>query len=332
MNRLRVPVLLLVACALAAGATALAAGGSGAKSQAKVKVALVLPCPTNDGSWCQDAYVAAKQLQKEGLIDLQYTSNAPQDTTGASQVIERYAANGAQLIIAHSAWQDAAMAAAQKFPKVPIVYAGGGTVSGNVSTYEEPIYQPAYLAGILAAGITKTKVIGGLAAFDIPLCHAQMEAFIKGAKSVNSGVKQVTSYVGDWNDVAKGKSAALALADQKADVFTVCGGGPASGLISALKQKNLSGFGYVGDQNNLAPRQMVGSLVYNLYPVFKKIVSDVASGTYKGKDYDLGLASFNLLLNPKYAAQRIPATSLAQMKAAKAKILAGTLTVPYITK
>jgi simple sugar transport system substrate-binding protein len=319
-------------CALTVGVTAFAAGAGSAKTAAKVKVALVLPCPTNDGSWCQDAYVAAKQLQKEGLIDLQVTSNAPQDTTGASQVIERYAANGAQLVIAHSAWQDAAFAAAQKFSKTPIVYAGGGKVGGNVSTYEEPIYQPAYLAGILAAGITKSKVIGGLAAFDIPLCHAQMEAFIKGANSVNPGVKQVTSYVGDWNDVAKGKSAALALASQKADVFTVCGGGPASGLISAIKAKNLSGFGYVGDQNGLAPKQMVGSLVYNLYPVFKKLVQDVANGKYKGQDYDLGLQSFNLVLNPKYGVTPIPASSLAKMKAAQAKILAGTLKVPYITK
>src|SRR5262249_14641177 len=234
VKRLRVPILLLAVGALTIGVTAIAAGAGSAKSAAKVKVALVLPCPTNDGSWCQDAYVAAKQLQKEGLIDLQVTSNAPQDTTGASQVIERYAANGVQLVLAHSAWQDAAFAAAQKFSKTPIVYAGGGKVGGNVSTYEEPIYQPAYLAGILAAGITTSKVSGGLAAFDIPLCHAQMEAFIKGANSVNPAVKQVTSYVGDWNDVAKGKSAALALASQKADVFTVCGGGPASGLISAM--------------------------------------------------------------------------------------------------
>jgi basic membrane protein A and related proteins len=332
VKRLRVPILLLAVGALTVGVTAIAAEAGGAKTAAKVKVALVLPCPTNDGSWCQDAYVAAKQLQKEGLIDLQVTSNAPQDTTGASQVIERYAANGAQLVIAHSAWQDAAFAAAQKFSKTPIVYAGGGKVGGNVSTYEEPIYQPAYLAGILAAGITKSKVIGGLAAFDIPLCHAQMEAFIKGANSVNPGVKQVTSYVGDWNDVAKGKSAALALASQKADVFTVCGGGPASGLISAIKAKNLSGFGYVGDQNGLAPKQMVGSLVYNLYPVFKKLVQDVANGKYKAQDYDLGLQSFNLVLNPKYGVTSIPASSLAKMKAAQAKILAGTLKVPYITK
>ena len=73
-----------------------------------------------------------------------------------------------------------------------------------------------------------------------------------------------------------------------------------------MKAKNLSGFGYVGDQNELAPKQMVGSLVYYLYPVFKKIVQDVANGTYKGQDYDLGLASFKLVLNPKYVGREDP--------------------------
>jgi basic membrane protein A and related proteins len=332
VKRIGVHALLLGVAALVVSGAAIAALKASASAKAKVKVALVLPCPTNDGSWCQQAYVAAKQLQKEGAIDLQVTSNAPQDTAGASQVIERYAANGAQLVIADSAWQDAAFAAGKKFPKVPIVYAGGGKVSGNVSTFEEPIYQPAYLAGILAAGITKTKVVGGLAAFDIPLCHAQMVAFIKGAQSVSSSIKGVTSYVGDWNDVAKGKNAALALASQKADVFTVCGGGPASGLISALKEKNLSGFGYVGNQNNLAPKQMVGSLVYNLYPIFKAIVADVANGSYKGKDYNLGLQSFDLVLNPKYSVAQIPSSSKQKQQQVATAILAGKFKVPYVIK
>jgi simple sugar transport system substrate-binding protein len=324
--------LLLGVLALVASGAALAALKAGGAAKAKVKVALVLPCPTNDGSWCQQAYIAAKQLEKEGAIDLQVTSNAPQDTAGASQVIERYAANGAQLVIADSAWQDAAFAAAQKFPQVPIVYAGGGKVGGKVSTFEEPIYQPAYLAGILAAGITKTKVVGGLAAFDIPLCHAQMVAFIKGAKSVSPSVKGVTSYVGDWNDVGKAKSAALALASQNADVFAVCGGGPASGLISALKAKNLSGFGYVGNQNNLAPKNMVGSLVYNLYPIFKAIVNDVANGSYTGKDYNLGLQSFDLVLNPKYSVAKIPGATKQKEQQVASSILAGKFKVPYVIK
>lgn len=322
---LRLSVVALAGLVLAG--TALA--GSSNTSQAKLKVALVLPCPTNDGSWCQQGYVAAKQLQREGAIELKFTSNAPQDTQGASQVIQRYLAGGSQLVLAHSAWQDAAFNAARRFPSAPIVYAGGGKVGGNVSTYEEPIYQPAYLAGMLAAGISKTGVIGGLAAFDIPLCHAQMEAFKLGAKRVKKSIRQITTYIGDWNDVAKGKQAALAQADQGADVFVVCGGGPASGLISAAKERNLSIFGYVGNQNRLAPKHMVASLVYNLYPIYKTIVEDVKTGKYKGKVYDLGLRSFDFVLNPKYSAGKIPPAVMRQVRATQKAILAGKFKVPY---
>lgn len=329
MKHVAVRATLALAIALALAGTAMASSGHESRAQAKLKVALVLPCPTNDGSWCQQAFVAAKRLQKEGLIDLKFTSNAPQDTQGASQVIQRYISGGSQLVLAHSAWQDAAFNAAKRFPKTPIVFGGGGKVGGNVSTYEEPIYIPAYLAGMLAAGISKTGTIGGLSAFDFPLCHAQMEAFKLGAKKVKKSTKQVTTYIGDWNDVAKAKNAALAAADQGADVFTVCGGGPASGMISALKERNLSGFGYVGNQNGLAPKHMVGSLVYNLYPIFKAIVRDVQNGKYKGKVYDLGLASFQFKLNPKYSAGKIPPTVMKQMNATKKAILAGKFKVPY---
>jgi basic membrane protein A len=319
-------IVAMVAALVLAG-TALA--GSSNTSQEKLRVALVLPCPTNDGSWCQQGYVAAKRLQREGAIDLRFTSNAPQDTPGASQVIQRYIAGGSGLVLAHSAWQDAAFNAAKRFGSTPIVYAGGGKVGDNVSTYEEPIYQPAYLAGMLAAGISKTGIIGGLAAFDIPLCHAQMEAFKLGAKRIKKNIRQVTTYIGDWNDVAKGKQAALAAADQGADVFVVCGGGPASGLISAIKERNLSAFGYVGNQNALAPKNMVGSLVYNLYPIYKAIVTDVQAGKYAGKNYDLGLRSFDFVLNPKYSAGKIPAAVMREMRATQKAILAGTFKVPY---
>ena len=330
-RRLARTTVIAVLAVLIVGAAAVSAHPNRTgKTQAAVKVALVLPCPTNDGSWCQQAYTAAKQLQKEGLISLTYTQNAPQDTASASALMERYAANGAQLVIADSSWQDAATAFAKKFPNVPVVYAGGGAVSGKVSTFEEPIYIPAYLAGMLAAGISKSHVIGGIAAFNIPLCHAEMTSFGAGAKAVNPAVKELVTYTGDWNDASKGKSAVETQSSQKADVFIACGGGPDAGLISALQSNpSLSAFSYVGNENAKAPKQMVASLVYDLYPIFKAIVGDVSKGTYSGKDYNLGGKSFNLVSNSGYPAAAIPASVLTTEKAKAAAILAGKFTVPY---
>jgi basic membrane lipoprotein Med (substrate-binding protein (PBP1-ABC) superfamily) len=297
----------------------------------KVKVALILPCAINDRTWCQQAYEAAKKLQARGLIDLTFTSNSPQDTAGVSQLMAQYAARGAQIVIGHSAWQDAAFRIASRFPKTVFAYAGGGKVRGNVTTYEEPIYLPAYLAGMLAAGVTKTRVIGASAGQDIPLCHAEVEAFRLGAQRIKRNIRELKTYLGDWNDVTKAKEATLAQADRKADVFIACGDGPSRGMIQAIKQRNLSGFGYVGNMNGLAPRNMIGSLVYNLEPIFKKLVQDVGRGKYKAKPYDLGIKSFALKLNKRYRVRKIPASVMAKMKAAQRQISRRKLRVPYIT-
>lgn len=330
LSALVILALLVAACG---GSQPAPSGGQPQGTQ--VKVGLILPCAINDHTWCQAGYEAAKRLEQEGSIQLKYTSDAPQDTAAVSQLMAQYAQGGTQLVIGHSAWQDAVSSVASRFPNTAFVYAGGGQTGANVATYEEPIYEPAYLAGILAAGITKTGVLGGLAGQDIPLCHAELEAFTLGAKKVRADVRQLNTYIGDWNDVAKAKQATQAQADQGADVFIACGDGPARGMISLLQERNLSGFGYVGDMNSLAPKNVVGSLVYNLYPFYKQMVEDVSTGHFKpGKSYKFGLreGGFELKLNADYAVAPIPASIKAQMDATRADIVQGKAQVPYIPK
>ena len=51
-----------------------------------------------------------------------------------------------------------------------------------------------------------------------------MQAFEAGAKSVNPKVKQLTTYVGDWNDIAKSLQAINGQIGQNSDVVLACGG------------------------------------------------------------------------------------------------------------
>lgn len=306
-------------------------GGTEGGSGEPISVGLVLPCPANDQSWCQQGHVAAQKLADEGLIDLKETESAPQDTAGASQVIAQYASGGSDLVIAHSAWQDAAMDAASKVPDANIAYAGGGETSENVATYEEPLYQASYLAGMAAGGITQTNVIGGLAGQDVPLCRQELEAFEAGAKHVNPKVTQKNTYAADWNDIAKGKEAALALADQDADVLIACGGGPATGMTQMLKERDVSGFGYVADQSSLAPQNLVGSVVYNLEPYFRAMVEDVQAGSFRpGKSYDMGVAEggIQLVWNDDYSAGKIPPDVMKEIEKVQSEIESGEFEVP----
>jgi basic membrane protein A len=333
-------LIWLVAAALAMGAASCGddddngGGGEGAQAdggQDKVKTAIVLPCATSD-AWCKQGFDAAKKLEADGEIDLDVTTNAPQDTAGVTRVLAQYAQGGTELLLAHSTWQDAAFDVAEQFPDVNIAsYAF--ELKDNVAILEEPIYEAAYLAGMLAGGITESNTIGGSAGQDVPLCHAELEAFEAGAKRTNKQVKMIDSYIGDWNDAAKGKQATQAQIDQGADVVLACGGGPATGMAQAIKQADISGFGYVGNMDSQAPKNMVGSVMYNLEPYFKAAVDDVRNDSFRpAKSYKYGLADggVDLHLNDGYAVKEIPADVMNEMEKVREQIRSGEFKVPYV--
>lgn len=318
--------LLLAACG---GSSKSSSGPSSSKGP--VKMALVLPCGSSD-PWCNQGYNAAQQLKSQGLVDLKITLNAPQDTAGASQVIRQYAQSGEQLVVAYSTWADATNPVAARFPNVNFATFGISPTK-NVALFDEPIYQAAYLAGIIAGGITKTNVISGAAGQDVPLCHAEMQAFEAGAKSMNPKVKQLTSYVGDWNDVAKSLQAINAQIGQGSDVVLACGGAQANAMEQAVKAHNVSGFGYVSDTSSQAPRNTVGTILYQPYPYFKSMAQAVENGTFQpAKLYSYGLqqGGVSLQLNPSYSRTKIPAAVMVKMQTVQKEIMNGTFKVPYI--
>jgi basic membrane protein A len=332
-------VALLAAAAFAGGGVGCGdddddGGGGGGQADAgkdKVKTAIVLPCATSD-TWCKQGFDAAKKLEAEGQVDLEVTTNAPQDTAGVTRVLAQYAEGGTELLLAHSTWQDAAFDVAEQFPDVNIAsYAF--ELKDNVAILEEPIYEGAYLAGMLAGGITESNTLGGSAGQDVPLCHAELEAFEAGAKRTNKQVKMIDTYIGDWNDAAKGKQATEAQIDQGADVVIACGGGPATGMAQAIKDTDVSGFGYVGNMDAQAPKNMVGSIIYNLEPYFEAAVEDVRNGSFRpAKRYEFGLADggVDLQLNDGYSVKKIPADVMKQMEKVRAQIKSGDFKVPYV--
>jgi simple sugar transport system substrate-binding protein len=294
-------------------------------------MALVLPCGSSD-PWCNQGFAAAQKLKSQGLVDLKVTTNAPQDTAGASQVIRQYAQSGEKLVIAYSTWPDATNPVAAKFSSVDFATFGIKPTK-NVALFDEPIYQAAYLAGIIAGGITKSNVISGAAGQDVPLCHAEMQAFEAGAKSVNPKVKQLTSYLGDWNDVAKSLGAINGQIGQGADVVLACGGAQANAMEQAVKAHKVSGFGYVSDTSSQAPKNTVGTIIYDPYPYFKSMAEASKSGSFQpAKLYSFGLqqGGVKLQLNPQYSAAKIPASVMAKMQKVQKQIMDGKFKVPYV--
>ena len=298
-----------------------------------IRVALVLPGEINDLSWNQQMYDGARALEEEGLVsELAYTELVPEGD--AERAVRGYADDGFDLIVAHSfGYGETVKAVAADFPDTAFAWAGGiGGQDANVADYEQPFHEAYYLMGILAGDVSETGILGGAGGFDIPACHSLIEAFYLGAQEVNPDASGVTTYVGDWIDVARGKEAAAAAADEGADVFAACGEGPVLGQIELAQERGLLATGYVGDMSSLAPDTVLASMVWDTAELLRPMIGDVQAGTFSpAKYYSVGVAEDGLLviINPELA-DRISDEVMALLETRTAEIMDGSFEVPYI--
>lgn len=304
----------------------------------KVSVAILLPCAINDRSWCQAAYEGVKGMEADGLIDLQVVENAPFDAQGATRVMTGFADEGVDVVIGHSFDYGAPInELAPDYPDTVFLWQGScngfcGVEGPNVVDYGMPMHEPAYLAGILAAGITQSNVLGSNAGFDIPVCRATMEAFLLGAQEVNPDITRLDTFLGSWVDAPLAKEATAAQVEQGADVFIACGNAGSFGMIQQVQEDGLSAFGYVYDESELAPENVVGSLAWQIGITYRAIVADVAAGNPVQPYYEIYMkdGGFQLQLNDSYTAGTVSEEAQALFDQRLAEITNGTFEVPFI--
>lgn len=295
-------------------------------------LAVILTGPHNDYSWNEAAYNAAKSLEAKG-VKVAISESVAEGNV--ENVLRQYAADGYKMIVGHSfGYQDGVFKVAAETPDNYYAWAGGIQVmSTNVADYDQPFYQAVYPIGIIAGKMSKTGKLGAIYGFDIPVCHSMGEALLAGAKTVNPDAQLIVTAVGDWVDVSKAKAAALAQADAGVDFWIECGEGPALGTIKAAEEKGGYVTGYVGDMAPAGPTVVLTSVIWNMEPLFQKMLDDVRNGTFNSPWYAYGAKEGTMLFTVNPALKdKIPAETLAAADQALQDIKDGKLVVPFVPK
>ena len=292
----------------------------------RFRVALLTPGPISDRSWNGGAY--------DGLLAIRDSLGAQishvQTKTPAEfeENFRQYGAQGYDLVIGHGfEFQDAAVRVAPEFPKTLYVTTSGNTVRPNVAGIQFAFEEASYLAGILAAGTTKTGAIGAIGGTELPPVKASFSAFTDGARSVNPKIKVVVSYVGNWDDVSAGKEQALAQMSRNVDVIFQNADAAGLGVFQAAREsRSTFVIGANSDQNAIAPEVTLGSVVIDLRHAFLLVAREVESQKFTPRVVSLGLKEnvVRLVLNPELES-RIPPGTRAAIDSAQRRLLDGTL-------
>ena len=133
--------------------------------------------------------------------------------------------------------------------------AKGNTITlDNVKPISFDTVQAAYLAGYLAAGMTKTGTVGTFGGINIPTVTIFMDGFYDGVQKYNEvhskSVKVLGwdpakpkqgSFTGDFEDASKGQQLTNTFIDQGADIVLPVAGPVGAGTLAAAHDANKAG-------------------------------------------------------------------------------------------
>lgn len=323
--------LLLVVAAM------LAACGGGAQPEAveepaaveaePLKVAMVLPGPINDNDWNSVGYNGLKQASEELGLEFAYAENVAD--ADAERIIRDFAARGYGLVFAHSfSFGDATLKVAKDFPEVIFMAGTAQEIAPNMGTYDNPDYQGAYLAGMLAAGVSETGVIGWVDGNPSPNMLANLHAYEAGAQEMDPEVKVLYTFIGSWFDPPKAKEAALAQVEQGADVLSAQG----VGVIDAANEKGVYALGAMTDQNYMGPENVLTSVTWDLAPLVKGVAESIVAGEWESKNWSFGIVEGSVVLAPFHGLDSaIPEEVLQKVNDKFEAIKSGEFVVPHDT-
>lgn len=308
------------AIALLVSATVLMSAHSSAEP---TKVGFVYVGPTGDAGWTY-AHDKGRQYVDEKFGDAVETTYVESVAEGADseRVIRQLAKNGHDIIFTTSfGYMNPTLKVAKRYPKVAFEHASGYKRSKNVGTYFDRAYEGRYLTGIVAGKMTKSNVIGYVGSFPIPEVIRGINAFTRGARSVNPEVIVKVVWVSTWYDPGKEREATETMILQGADVVTQHTDSP--GPINAAESKGVYAIGYNSDMSEYGEKAHLTSTVHNWGPLYAAKVQAVMDGTWKAEDVWVGLADDALDLAPFNDA--VPQDVRDYVNAQKTAIVNGTL-------
>lgn len=108
--------------------------------------------------------------------------------------------------------------------------------------------EASYLGGYLAASMSETGTLGFLGGMDNNIINDFLVGYAEGAQAANPEVSILSSFVGAWDDSAKGKELGLSMYGQDASMVFNVAGGSGVGLIEAGVEQGNHVLGVDSDQ------------------------------------------------------------------------------------
>jgi len=276
-------VLLLVVLAVCFSANAFAIS-----AKKEIKPGFVYVGPVGDAGYTYAHDQGRQEMEKLSYVEPSTFIESVPEGAESARVINGLVRKGHNLIFTTSfGFMDATIDVANRNKDVVFMHCSGFKTAENVGTYFGRMYEPRYLAGIVAGKMTKSNIIGFVGAFPIPEVIRGINAFTLGVRSVNPKAEVRVVWTQTWFDPGVERDAADSLLDVGADILAMHQDAPAT--LQAAEARGAYVIGYNSDMRTFAPNAFLTAPIWNWGAVYTKIAEEVHNGTWKSEQIWWGM-------------------------------------------
>ncbi len=337
--------LMLIVAVLMVASLALAACTPTAAPAPKIKVCQVTDTGgIDDKSFNATAWKGVQQAVTEYGVEGKYLES--QEVADYEKNLNLFIEEKCDLIVSVGFFlTDATKIAAEANPdmKFSIVDVSYDPVVPNILGQVFDTDGAAFLAGYVAAGMTKTGKVATFGGFPIPTVTIFMDGFTRGVLYYNEKHGTAVEVIGwdindankglfssSFDDQDKGRELGVSLMDEGADIIMPVAGPVGLGTAAAVKER---GSGYIigvdSDWFLTSPDYssiILTSVLKNMDVTVMDAVKQVIDGTFKGGTTVGTLANGGVGIAPFHDLDgQVPAELKAELEQVKADILSGAV-------
>jgi basic membrane protein A len=348
-KRRTAPWLLLLLAALFLASSAVACGGDddgGGGGEDTISVGLVTDTGGVDDRGFNEFSINGLE-RAESELDIEKRIYVSQSADDYLPNLTAAAEDGHDLVIAVGfLLAPATIETATKFPDIS--FAGvdhfygkegeeaceeaGTCAVPNALGMQYPSEESGYLAGVVAALLTKTGTVSTVGGIKIPPVDNWIAGYQQAVKDTKPSVKLLNAYSDDFDDLAKCKEIALDQIEQGSDVVFQVAGKCGLGALDAACERNVKAIGVDVDQSSQGPCVVVSALkplessVFDLIETFTNDQFKGGTNAFYGVE---DLPDAQLLTNFQ---GDVPENVPTAVDEAESKLKAGTIDPPATLK
>ena len=253
---------------------------------APFKIGFIYPSPVGEVGWAHELDNGCKAIEAAfgEKVETVVAANIPEGPD-AARVMNQMASSGANMIMIGSfGYMNDGLKVAKRNPKIAFIHASGYKLAKNLGNFQTRNYESAYVAGVGAGYVTKSNILGVVAAYPIPEVIGILNAFTMGAQSVNPNVSTKVVWLNSWFDPSKAQESARSLVSQKADVLLSLYQDTPS-VVTVAEELGVYVVPTSSDMKKYAPNHLLVSQQIDWSSHFVEMTRNAMEGKFKGVAY-----------------------------------------------